>query len=143
MMMNKRWISIAILILAIVTLISSYYTTIEVSKMNRQANSLVMNKNYRAKEVEEFLSQSHNDCFNITSIHSDVYLFNDNILLVYSKDILTIFFILVIILSFLQLSHNIRKWNILMSQTKNRLFLVHYLQLKDGKKNALSLNYSF
>ncbi|MDD3173561.1 MAG: hypothetical protein PHF63_07870, partial [Herbinix sp.] len=133
---KKNRLMFLFIILIILALLSSHYTPGDAYK------------NFRVKRMEETQKYSSYNG-RIKSDHTVIYSkefaavqeLNENIskkLLAISNELLTLFLLLTIILSFCQLYQYIRRRNILMSQTKNKLFMVHYLQLKDGKKNALS-----
>lgn len=105
--------------------------------------------NFRVRKFEEI--QSHSSNYGDTgSIQTGTYSQNliciqefdglmTKIVLFFSKKMLILFFILTVILSFYQFYLYIRSWMIQISQSKNRIFMVHYLKLKDGKKDAQSL----
>lgn len=108
-------------------------------------------KNFRVKKSEEQqkisddltgINKSNNTGLYLQEFANPQASFDDIILYLLHNRIITIF-ILSLLLPLYQLYRYIRRRNILVSQTKNKLFMVHYLQLKDGKKNALSLSYSF
>lgn len=100
---------------------------------------------YKIKRIEEAQNQTSVICGNIISINMGI-ISPDTITiqavdgqnqLIHSYQTIS-YFILVTILPFLQLYLQIKRRNILVSQTGIKMFMVHYLQLKDGKKSAQS-----
>jgi len=59
------------------------------------------------------------------------------------KSMQLLFFRLIIILSFYQFFLYIKRWIIIMYQIRNKFYILRYLQLKDGKKSLLSIQFSF
>jgi hypothetical protein len=72
-------------------------------------------------------------------VDMDKYYLN-SILKIYGSSQLILFSIIII---FILLILSFRVWRIKISKSKNNLLLVHYIQSKDGKKDALSTCYIF
>jgi hypothetical protein len=138
---NNSIVFAAFIILVIfATCASPYYT------------SNMFNNNFRTKKTEEYQNQTTNHTGYVHSLDSDtsfaqetVYMHSplEDILLFLINNKLTLFLILTVLFAFNQLYRFIKRRNILISQTKTKGLIVHYLQQKDGKKDALSLAYSF
>lgn len=98
-----------------------------------------------AQETQEVLYESAN-CFSLwnTFTHNidNMALLQDGagveIIETISNKALTFFFVLILVFSLFQFYLYIRNWLIKVSQSNNKLFLVHYFHMKDGKKDALS-----
>lgn len=137
---NSMVFAAFIVLVIFATCASPYYT------------SNMFNNSFRSKRTEEYQNQTSDYSTNTHSLDSNssflqeaIYMHSalEDILLFLFSNKLIMFLILAVILAFNQLYRFIKRWNILISQTKNKFFIVHYLQLKDGKKSALSLLYSF
>jgi hypothetical protein len=130
-----RWFFIPLLALVIfISCVSPYYTANEAYK------------SFRVKKVEELSAANDNTSLTIDSNAANFYsseglipqaAFDDIILLLLNNKIITIY-ILSLLLALFQLHRYIRGRNILVSQTKNKLIMVHCLQRKDGKKGTPS-----
>ena len=134
---SKIYIVTIMLFIIIASCISTYYITIRGDVYS----------NYRIKRTEETQSQSA-DFYGNTNMENPSLLAQDSVSiqamddltqLIHSHKFIT-FFLIAAILSFIQLYLQIKRRNILVSQTENKTFLVHYLKLKDGKKSALSID---
>lgn len=82
-------------------------------------------------DFKEYMNIQMNDEFTF-----DRYVF-------YIMNLEILFYKLSIIPSFYQLLLYIKGWIILTYQFKIKFFVMRYLELKDGKKDALSLQFSF
>lgn len=132
---NHRWFFITLLTLVVfISCVSPYYAANEAYK------------SFRVKKVEELSATNDNTSLTIYSTVTNFYssesmnpqaAFDDIILLLMNNRIITIY-ILSLLLALFQLHRYIRGRNIMVSQTKNKLFMVHCLQRKDGKKSAPS-----
>lgn len=136
---NKLFLVVLMIIIICISYASPYSSTGEVYKT------------FRTKRSDEVVQTLNSDFYGSTNnMHKEIpaqesvsiHAFDELMLLILSQILIT-FLILVITLSFSQLYLLIRRRNILVSQTQSKVFMVHYLQLKDGKKNALSFNYSY
>ncbi len=134
---NKIYLITIMIIVIFASCISTYYITTKGEVYN----------NYRLKRIEESQNQTC-DLYGNTNTVNPRILSPDSVTiqaldeltqLIHSHQIIS-FFMMAAILSFLQLYLQIRRRNILISQTGVKIFLVHYLQLKDGKKSAPSFN---
>lgn len=144
---KNRLLIISVLILVLFASFLYYYTSLSSSASESCLNYRV--KRTKVTQYEEINNHSGMSKVNLQTQELICYNNNDlmdNItkkLLFDNKMIMSIFFILTIILSMYQFCLYIRNWIIQISQTKMKSFMVHYLQLKDGKKNALSFRFSF
>lgn len=138
---KSRLVFIAIFLLVIFALNSSYYVARNVYQ------------NVRVKKIEELCNQNSSSDSYIKTFHSGAYTFDtDNsqdfvaaskFFFLAGKKTLVVFCVLTLIMSLFQFYLYIRNWMIQVSQSRNRIFLVHYQKLKDGKKSAPSNCYSF
>lgn len=133
---EKAMLFIAFMILILFAVCASPY-----------CNSNIENNNFRVKRSEEYQYQTNSNVGSFDSLSSDNSLIQkseyiqsalEDVLQIFLENKLIIFFMLAVILTFHQFFWMIKRRNILISQTKNKIFMVHYLQLKDGKKGALS-----
>lgn len=136
-------------LLLVLLIVFSLYST-----NNFTDNSL---KSFRTKKTEEMKNNIKDQLYsnlNVTSGASnakiienvDTQVFDDFTLykiFTLIKDMEMLFFNLIIILSFYQITLYIKRWIILVYQFRVKLFIMRYLQLKDGKKNAFSFQFSF
>lgn len=106
--------------------------------------------NCRAKRSEEYQGQAVNGLCSFHTLDMDICLIQKSVNIKaalsdvsFYFDKLIMFFMLLVVLIFNLCDSFIKRWNILVSRTKNKNFMVHYLQMKDGKKNAPSFVYSF
>lgn len=142
-LINRR---LFIIFLLIVILFTSYLYC------SSTANTSDFNFRVKKTKVTEYEDINNNGVSRISLYTQELMYYNNNELmdniikkLVFDvKKMMSVFLILNIILSFYQFCLYIRSWIIQILQTKTKSsFIVHYLQLKDGKKNALSFRFSF
>ncbi|HWT75220.1 MAG TPA: hypothetical protein VN258_10940 [Mobilitalea sp.] len=122
------------------------------SSNNVTDNTFKSFRTKRTEEVKSSVSDLHNynpqiaDNSKQWKEFSDTQIFDDFALIkliCHIKDMEMLFFRLIIILSFYLFCLYIKRWIILVCQFKVKFFVMRYLQLKDGKKSALSLQFSF
>lgn len=129
---------ISILLLVVCASFFSYYITGETYT------------NLRVRKMKEIHLEKIDESINIHSMinYQDIIIQDNESttsekLLIINNKTLKLFYVIVLILSFYLFSLYIRDWIIQVSQSVNKVFMVHYLHRKDGKKNVLSFHYSF
>ena len=125
-----------IILLIVVTSFAAFYTSGD--------NSFV----FRSNKIESAINRTNilqNDTFKPADSGSIIMdaeneqLFDQealNFIFIINKNMLVLFSTLIIIFSFYLFCLYIRRWIILVSNLKIKYFILHYLQLKDGKKDA-------
>lgn len=114
-----------------------YYTANDVCKVTRIRRS-DETKNANTDTYSTIIKNTH-EIINTEDFEDNTV---NEILFIISNKVLTLFAFVTVIMSLLQFYLYIRNWIIQISQSNQKIFLVHYSQIKDGKKNALSLSYS-
>lgn len=146
-LVKNRLLIVSVFIIVFLASFLYYCTSFSSSESESCLNYRV--KRTKVTQYEEINNHSGMSRVNLQTQELICYNNNelmDNItkkLMLDNKMMSSIFLILTIILSFYQFRLYIRNWIIQISQTKMKSFMVHYLQLKDGKKNALSFRFSF
>jgi hypothetical protein len=102
----------------------------EIQNQNTHANQIVKSNPSSIKTLDMMYDQEFEE--------KSEFLF----LFAAGRKCITLYYILAVILSAFQFYLYLRYWMIEIFQTKTGLCMVHYLQLKDGKKDALSICYS-
>jgi hypothetical protein len=136
---NGLFIILLIITVIVISCVSPYYGANEACKSIRVKRTEELSG---SSDSTSGMTYSANFSFYTHEITNPQAAFEDIILLLLCNKIIT-FYILLLLLPLYHLYRYIIRRNILVSEVKNKLFLVHYLKRKDGKKNALSFCCSF